>query len=72
MVKRNLRIIKSEGGTPSLGICEYCNMKFEAARNEGGFISDKGDVREQFDAHKCKRLDASQNAVRVVREATKD
>jgi hypothetical protein len=26
--------------------------------------------QEQFDAHKCKRLDASQNAVRIVREAT--
>ena len=29
-------------------------------------------VQEQVDAHKCKRRDASQNAVRIVREATED
>ena len=27
-------------------------------------------VQEQFDAHKCEPLDSSQNALRIVREAT--
>jgi hypothetical protein len=50
-----------------LGICEYCNMQFSGDPNTGNAQSA---IQEQFNAHKCKRLDASQNAVRVVREAT--
>jgi hypothetical protein len=60
MAKRKLRIVRE---TPQLGICEYCNMSFPAA---------KGDVRKQFEAHKCKLTDSSQNALRVVREATEN
>jgi hypothetical protein len=58
MAKRRLRIVRDR---PRLGICEYCNMQFPAS---------KGDVTEQFEAHKCKREDFSQAAVRTVREAT--
>ena len=29
-------------------------------------------IQEQFNAHKCKRVDESQNASRVVRESTVD
>jgi hypothetical protein len=67
MPKRNLRIVKRVRNVPVLGICEYCNMQFSGDPNTGNAQSA---IQEQFNAHKCKRLDASQNAVRVVREAT--
>jgi hypothetical protein len=54
MAKRKLRIVKQ-----GLGICERCNAQF----------SDP-DIQVQFDAHKCKPLDSSQNALRIVREST--
>jgi hypothetical protein len=59
MQKRKLRIVKQ---TPlAIGICERCNAQF------------KGDeIQAQFDTHKCKPIDSSQNALRIVREATND
>jgi hypothetical protein len=72
MPKRNLRIIKSSGGTPIQGVCEHCNMVFSATRNDAGFVSDKDEVRDQFDKHKCAPQDASQAAARIVREATEE
>ena len=71
--KRNLRIVKSAGGVPLVGVCEYCNQTFTAAAHPLGEASKTDvDVRDQFEAHKCKRQDASQAAARIVREATKD
>jgi hypothetical protein len=29
-------------------------------------------IQEQFNAHKCEPMDSSQNAVRIVREATEN
>src|ERR1039457_3120472 len=65
MEKRKLRIVRDH---PLLGICEYCNMQFscglmpvEAARE---------DIQERFNVHKCKPVDSSQNALRLVREPT--
>jgi hypothetical protein len=29
-------------------------------------------IQEQFNAHKCKPMDSSQNALRIVREATEN
>ncbi len=66
MPKRNLRIVKR---TPiAIGICESCNMQFTSHQP----IEDdaEAEMRAAFDAHKCKRQDASQNAARIVREAT--
>ncbi len=63
MAKRRLRIIKYAGETALLGVCEYCNKTFESRR---GVVSDIG---KQFDAHTCKREDASQAAARIVRES---
>jgi len=54
MPTRKLRIVKQ-----GLGICERCNAQFNGA-----------DIQAEFDTHKCKPLDSSQNALRVVREAT--
>jgi hypothetical protein len=68
MPKRNLRIVKH---TPiAIGICEYCNSQFKSSQTSEDDV--EAEMRAQFDAHKCQRLDESQNALRVVREATED
>jgi hypothetical protein len=71
MPKRNLRIVRRGANIPVVGICEYCNAHFSADPT-GRTVEGQPSVQEQFDAHKCKRRDASQNAVRIVREATED
>jgi hypothetical protein len=68
MAKRKLRIVKT---TPNAGgVCERCGAQF------GSIIPDWKDaiveITAAFNAHKCLLLDGSQNALRVVREATKD
>jgi hypothetical protein len=65
MAKRKLRIVRE---TPQLGICEYCNMQFSAVTPLGA--PNKTKIQEQFNAHKCKLTDSSQNALRIVREST--
>ena len=64
MPKRNLRIATQD--VPIIGICEACNTQFKS------FDVDEAErvVKAQFDAHECEPLDASQAAVRIVREAT--
>ena len=47
-----------------LGVCERCNAQFSADRLENAYRH----IQEQFDAHKCKSIDNSQNALRIVRE----
>jgi len=32
----------------------------------------QANLQQQFDTHKCKPIDSSQNALRIVREATED
>jgi hypothetical protein len=66
MSKRKLRIVREN---PLLGICEYCDMQLPATLTALG-AAVPNSVREQFNAHKCKREDFSQAAVRTVREAT--
>jgi hypothetical protein len=71
MPKRNLRIVRRGANIPVVGICEYCNAQFSADPT-GRTVEGQPSVQEQVDAHKCKRRDASQNAVRIVTEATED
>jgi hypothetical protein len=60
MSKRKLRIVKT---SPSLlGVCERCNSQFPA--------NTEAEIHSAFDAHKCALRDGSQNALRIVREAT--
>jgi hypothetical protein len=49
-----------------LGICERCNAQFSGDLNMGNAQSA---IQEQFNAHKCKPMDSSQNALRTVRES---
>jgi hypothetical protein len=65
--KLGLRIVKRVRNVPVLGIREYCNTQFSGDPNMGNAQSA---IQEKFNAHKCQRLDESQNALRVVREAT--
>jgi len=71
MPKRKLRIVKRAASIPMLGVCECCNAQFgvaaEAMIDEHAGLAS---ISDQFDAHKCKPVDSSQNALRIVREAT--
>jgi hypothetical protein len=65
MAKRKFRIVKRENNIPVLGVCEYCNAEFAADPETIGRPKDAhAHIQKQFIAHKCKRLDASKNAVR--------
>jgi hypothetical protein len=46
--------------------CDTCKRVF-AAKSDDADAS----LREQFEAHNCKPLDSSQNALRIVEESTK-
>jgi hypothetical protein len=64
---RKLRIVKK---TPiMLGVCQQCGFEF-GSRFSGS--SAEAEIKAAFDAHKCAPLDSSQNALRVVREATEN
>lgn len=50
-----------------LGICERCNAQFTGDPNMGNAQSA---IQGQFNAHKCRPIDSSQNSSRIVREST--
>jgi hypothetical protein len=62
MPKRKLRLVKRT--PPILGVCERCNSQFK--------FNSEAEIRSAFDAHKCAPFDSSQNALRIVREATEN
>jgi hypothetical protein len=53
-----------------MGVCEECSSEFTSDTSD--VTEERTAIRVAFDAHKCKPLDSSQNALRVVREATED
>ena len=69
MTKRQLRIVRTERPNV-LGICDFCNMEFKSA--DPDILAAGAEVQTQFDAHKCKREDASQAAAQIVRQATEN
>jgi len=73
MEKRSLRIVKRIGPAPYLGVCTYCNQQFKVTYGKTFTVEDAiATLQEQFDAHKCKPMDSSQNALRIVRESTEN
>jgi hypothetical protein len=71
MAKRNLRVVKWLGTVPAIGVCDFCNLQFKVPMASMKRVADAQEsLRNQFAEHKCKRLDESQNALRVVREST--
>lgn len=70
-MKRKLRIVKYIGPAPHVAVCESCNQQFRVTYGKEFTAEDATRVlQEQFDAHKCEPVDSSQNALRIVREAT--
>ena len=54
MAKRNLRIIKRVKNVPVIGICEACNMQFQAEHQPAGQQARaQAVIQQQFNAHKC-------------------
>jgi hypothetical protein len=67
--ERKFRIVRRENNIPVLGVCDCCNAEFAADPETIGRPKDAhAHIQKQFIAHKCKRLNASQNAVRIVSE----
>jgi hypothetical protein len=72
MAKASLGSSKGENNIPVLGVCECCNGEFVADSETIGLPKDAHPhIQKQFVAHKCKRLNASQNAVRIVSGSAK-
>jgi hypothetical protein len=60
-----IRIVKR---TPNvMGVCTRCGSEFSSLLSGE---TAEWEIEAQFVDHKCKPLDSSQNALRVVREAT--
>ena len=73
MGKRILRVVKWLGATPAVAVCTNCSRNFNAPIDVLKSQSAAQDyLQKQFDQHKCEALDSSQNAVRIVNEATED
>jgi hypothetical protein len=68
MQKRKLRIVKPP--LPAIGVCERCNSQFKSSQTSQDDA--EKEINAAFDAHECKPTDSSQNALRIVREATED
>jgi hypothetical protein len=65
--KRKFRIVKRENNIPVLGLCERCFAEFAVDPETIGRPKDgHARIQKQFTAHKCNRLDASKNAVRIL------
>ena len=68
MPTRNLRIVNARRYYTGAGNLRILYAQFKS--NEPLNNDARAELRAQFDAHKCEQLDASQNAVRIVREST--
>ena len=68
MPKRKLRLVKRV--PPILGVCEACNTTFKSIHTDPAAAV--ADIKVGFDAHKCKRENASQAAARIIKEATEE
>jgi hypothetical protein len=67
MPERKLRIVR-KSPPPVIGVCERCNAEFKST--ELSWEDADAEIAEVFAAHKCKLMDSSQNALRIVREST--
>jgi hypothetical protein len=71
MEKRTMRIVQEIGQAPFLAICTHCNQQFKAPSNVMQTAKAAMEsLEDQFAQHKCKLIDSSQNALRIVREST--
>jgi len=68
MPQRRLRIVKTSPTT--LGVCERCGRQFSSHSPVERIA--RIEIKALFNVHKCRPIDSSQNALRIVREATED
>jgi len=71
MSKRKFRVAIFMKGEYLTGVCDKCSATFRVPLADDDVQSATAQAEVQFEKHKCKALDASQNAVRIVREVTK-
>ena len=61
--KRNLRVVKSIGQVPAIGVCTFCNREFKVPLTAMNRVADAQEsLRLQFTEHKCKGEMESANA----------
>ena len=72
MPKRKLRIIRRTNNIPVLGVCEFCNMQFASHQHVSGPAEGQAIIQQQFNAHKCKPQDSTQNDAGIGKEATEN
>jgi hypothetical protein len=53
-----------------IGICEACNQQFQSRESDANGA--EWEISKTFASHECKPVDSSQNALRIVREATEN
>jgi hypothetical protein len=53
-----------------IGVCETCNEQFKSHLPQEDQA--EWEISTLFGRHKCKPVDSSQNALRIVREATEN
>ena len=59
--KRSIRILKHLGSVPAIAICTVCGQQFRAPLSTLSRVNDAtASLQQQFDRHKCKRIDTSQ------------
>ena len=67
MPKRAFRTVRVR--YPLTGACESCQRSF-MSRNED-LEEAETEIKAAFDAHKCEKLDGTENAARIAGETTK-
>ena len=71
--RQNLMVVSEIAGLPFIAVCKACGTRFKTnPENRGSLEHAKEHLQYEFDRHKCKPLDVSQNAVRIVSEATEN
>ena len=70
MAKRKFRVAVFMKGEYLTAVCDKCSATFKVSLADDDIQAATAKAEAQFEKHKCKPLDASQNAVRIVREAT--
>jgi hypothetical protein len=60
MPKRSIRVVKRLSSTPSVGVRTACSKQFTVPTTALSKTKDAWmNLQQQFDQHKCERLDAS-------------
>ena|ERR1039458_6577267 len=63
--------VKYIGPAPYLAVCTSCSQQFKVSPDVTlTGLEAETKLQAEFDQHKCKLMDESQNAARIVREAT--